>query len=285
MGGRLNPGQARKARARVRLMIEITARAGTYRKGLLAAARQLSPQEAAIVSDLEGHGLQVTQLHDLLCGGHVLIDDPQLYTSWQFPKVSHRRISSHHHDIDKKLYPDYGMRGRVVREKLHGRTAHGTWMQLEKTPAALGARKLPSFDDVKHLLDYVIYRITRSNVGPWGLSRMTERHPIYLSPDLGVPTSLSPAVAKSVARTLQRIEARDDRTAVSADLAARFPPPARTDPAAELGTALRGRSGRGLFGNSDVWVTEAPSRVAVAVLGRRLENPAGPVWPKGKDQS
>ena len=71
-------------------MIEITARAGPYRKGLLAAIRQLSPQEAVIVSDLERHGLQVTQLHDLLCGGHVLIDDPELYTSWQFAKVSHR---------------------------------------------------------------------------------------------------------------------------------------------------------------------------------------------------
>src|SRR3984885_6565970 len=255
----LSAEQTAQVRTRVRLIIDITARAGSYRRGLQAAAAQLSPEEAAIIVDLEENGLQVPQLRDVLRGGHVLIDDPGLYTSWRFAKVSHRRISSHHHDIDKKLYPDYGMRGRVVREKLHGRTAHGTWMQLEKTPAALGARKLPSFDDVKPLRDYVIYRNPRSNVGPWGLSRMTERHPIYLSPDLGMPTSLSPAVAKSVARTLQRIEARDDRTAVSAALAARFPPPARTDPAAELGTALPGRSGRGLFGNSDVWVTEAPS--------------------------
>ena len=157
-------------------------------------------------------------------------------------------------------------------------------MQLEKTPAAFGARKLPSLNDLKHLVDYVIYRITRSNVGPWGLSRMTERHPIYLSPDLGMPTSLSPAVAQSVARTLRRIEENDDQTAVSADLAALFPPPGRTDPADELGLALPGRSGRGLFGNSDVWVTETPSRVAAAVLAQRLENPAGPLWPKGKDQ-
>ena len=32
-------------RARVRLMIEITARAGAHRKGLLAAAKHLSPEE------------------------------------------------------------------------------------------------------------------------------------------------------------------------------------------------------------------------------------------------
>jgi hypothetical protein len=276
--GLLNSEQAAQTRVRVRLMIEITARAGTYRKGLLAAASQLSPQEATIVSDLERHGLQVPQLRDLLCGGHVLVDDPQLYQDWQFAKVSHQRISSHHHDIDKKLYPDFGMRGQVVREKLHGRTARGTWMQLEKTPAAFGQRKLPSLTDLRHLMDYVVYRITRSNVGPWGLSRLTERHPMYLSPDLALPASLTPEVAQSVARTLRRIEAADDVTAASADLAARFPPPQRSDPAAELGVALPGRAGRGLFGNSDVWVTETPSRIAAAVLGGRSGQPPGELW-------
>jgi hypothetical protein len=253
-------------RVRVRLMIEITARAGSYRKGLLAAAGHLSPEEAAILSDLERHGLQVPQLKDVLCGGHVLVDDPALYDDWNFARVSHPRISSHHRDIDKGRYPDIGMRGQVVREKLHGRTATGTWVQLEKTPAAFGQRKLPSLSDLRHLMDYVIYRVTRSNVGPWGLSRSTERHPLYLSPMLAVPTALSPPVAQSLGQALRRIEASDDVTAVSADLAGRFPPPDCPDPVAELGRALTGRAGRGLFGNSEVWVTETPSRGAAAIL-------------------
>jgi hypothetical protein len=252
-------------------MIEITARAGAYRKGLLSAAKHLSPEEAAILSDLERHGLQVPQLHDVLCGGHVLVDDPQLYEKWRFARVSHARISSHHRDIDKSLYPDIGMRGQVVREKLHGRTAQGTWVQLEKTPAAFGKRKLPSLTDVRHLVDYIVYRVTRSNVGPWGLSRLTERHPMYLSPLLAVPASLAPAVAKSLASALRRIEADDDATAVSRDLAARFPPPQRADPASELGRALAGRAGRGLFGNSDVWVTETLGQTAAPVLAQRGE--------------
>lgn len=263
----LSAEQAEQVRIRVRLLIELTARAGQYRKGLLTAVAQLSREEAAIIADLERHGLQVPQLHDVLCGGHVLIDDPQLYTDWQFKKISHPRISSHHHDIDKSRYPDIGMRGHVVREKLHGRTAQGTWVQLEKTPAAFGARKLPSLDDVRHLIDYVVYRVTRSNVGPWGLSRRTERRPLYLSPDLAVPTPLTPAVADALATALRRIEADDDVTSASADLAAGFPPPERTEPARELGRALSGRAGRGLFGNSPVWVTETPSRAAAAILG------------------
>jgi hypothetical protein len=264
-------------RVRVRLMIEITARDGAYRKGLLAAARHLSPEEAAIISDLETHGLQVPQLHDVLCGGHVIVDNPQLYESWNFARISHQRLSSHHRNIDKKKYPDIGMRGQVVREKLHGRTAQGTWVQLEKTPAAFGGkRKLPSMDDLRHLLDYVTYRLTRSNVGPWGLSRWTERRPIYLSPDLAVPVRLSPPVAESLATALRRIEAEDDVTAVSASLARRFPPPDRGDPSRELGQALHGRAGRGLFGSSKVWVSETLSPVAAAILSQQpAQPPAG----------
>ncbi|QIQ02201.1 hypothetical protein [Streptomyces liangshanensis] len=263
--------QADEVRDRVRLMIEITARAGEYRRGLVAAARRLSPEEAEILSDLEGHGLQVPQLRDVLRGGHVLVDDPALYEAWRSAKGSHPRLSSHHRDIDKTLYPDIGMRGHLVREKLHGRTAKGTWVQLEKTPAAFGGSKLPSVDDLRHLMDYLVYRFTGSNVGPWGLSRMTERRPMYLSPVLAVPTSLSPPVARVLTQALRRIEASDDTTAVSADLAARFPPPDRPDLAGELGRALSDRAGRGLFGNSEVWVTQTPSRAAAAVLRERRE--------------
>jgi hypothetical protein len=209
----------------------------------------------------------------------VLIDDPQLYEDWRFTPVSHLRISSHHRDIDKARYPDIGMRGQVVREKLHGRTAQGTWVQLEKTPAAFGKGKLPSLDDLRHLVDYVTYRITRSNVGPWGLSRMTERHPMYLSPDLAVPTPLTPEVAASLTSALRRIEEEDDTTAASADLAASFPPPEREDPAGELGQILSARSGRGLFGNSDVWVTESASQVAATIMDRaQTEPPTRDLW-------
>lgn len=268
-GGQAARRRTELARTRVRLMIEFSARAGDYRSGLLAAAKRLSREEAVIVSDLERHGLQVAQLHDVLCGGHVLVDDPRLYEKWRFARVSHFRISSHHRDIDKSRYPDIGMRGQVVREKLHGRTAHGTWLQLEKTPAAFGKRMLPSPADVLHLIDYIVYRLTRSNVGPWGRSRLTERHPLYLSPLLAVPASLAPAVADSLASVLRRIEADDDATAVPQDLAARFPPPRRADPANELGQALTGRGGRGLFGNCEVWVTQAPSQAAAVVLAER----------------
>lgn len=268
-----DPPETERVRRRVRLLIEITATSGVYRKGLEAAARLMGPEEATILTDLERNGLQVPQLRDILCGGHVLVDDPDLYDAWNFEGRSHQRISSHHRHIDKQEYPDLGMRGPVVREKLHGRTALGTWVQLEKTPATMGSRKLPSMSDLMHLVDYLVYRVTRSNVGPWGRSKVTERRPLYLSPDVAVTTSLDPVVAEDLARTFSRIEESDDTTSASSDLAARFPPPDRVDDLLEIGPAATGHRTLGLFGNSEVWVTEMPSGPAVAVLRERATPP------------
>ncbi len=262
-------------RARSRQLIQITARTGTYRKGLLTAAARLSPQEAVIIYDLERHGLQLPQLHDVLCGGHVLVDDPDLYDAWHFPGLSHLRISSHHRDIDKTRYPDLGLRGLVVREKLHGRTAGGTWVQLEKTPAAFGPRKLPSLDDLRHVADYVVYRLTRSNVGPWGLSRVTERRPMYLSPAISISSSLAAPVAGSLTAALRQVEGDEDVTSASADLARLFPAPGRADPVAELNRSVPGRAGRGLFGSSDVSALAVRSAAAASVLSRRPARTAG----------
>jgi hypothetical protein len=251
-------------------MVEISARPGVYRRGLEKAAGLLTPQEAAVVADLEHHGLNVVQLRDVLRGAHVLIDDPALYARWQFPNVSYQRISSHHHEIDKHKYPDYGMRGPLLRQKLHGRTIPGTWVQLEKTPVAPGKR--PSWVDVLHLADYVIYRVTRSNVGPWGRSSDTEKRPIYLSPDLRTRVPLPQAACAELTRVVERIEETDDATSASPDLASRFPPPHRADDLREL-TFTGEVQGEGLFGGSDVWITSTAARTARQLLRRDAEPP------------
>ena len=133
-------------------------------------------------------------------------------------------------------------------------------------------------------MDYLVYRVTRSNVGPWGLSRMTERRPMYLSPMLAVPVALTAPVAGALTRALRGIEESDDVTSASADLASRIAPPERADPGAELGQALSGRGGRGLFGNSDVFVTQTPSPSAAAVLSRRRRPPPADTWHEGESR-
>jgi hypothetical protein len=262
-----------RTRTRVRLMVEITSRVGKYRNGLAQAAKRLTPAEAAIIADLERNGLDVPQLREVLCGAHVLVDDPELYERWRFPQ-SRERLSSHHRNVDKRRYPDIGLKGPLVREKLHGRTDTGTWVQLEKTPAAMGhGFHLPSLTDLKHLIDYVVYRFTKSNVGPWGLSKNTERRPMYLSPSLATTVPVPAAAEAELTSALARIEADDDVTSASPDLAVRFPPPERANTLAELVFIPGSRNGRGLFGASNVYVTETPSELAGATLGAVTQPP------------
>ncbi len=262
-----------RTRTRVRLMVEITSHVGTYRNGLAQAAKRLTPAEAAIIADLERNGLDVPQLREVLCGAHVLVDDPELYDRWRFPQ-SRERLSSHHRTVDKRRYPDIGLKGPLVREKLHGRTESGTWVQLEKTPAAMGPGiHVPSLTDLKHLIDYIVYRFTKSNVGPWGLSKNTERRPMYLSPNLATTVPVPAAAEAELTSSLARIEADDDATSASPDLAVRFPPPERANTLEELVFVPGHRNGRGLFGASNVYVAETPSELARTTLAAVTQPP------------
>ena len=268
----LSPAETERVRSRVQQLLGITAKSARFRSGLMQAASHLTPEEAAIVADLEAHGLDVIQLRDLLRGAHVLVDQPELYERWLFPGRSHQRISSHHPEVDKKQFPDFGMRGPLVREKLHGRTAHGTWLQLEKTPATMtaGKVKLPSLTDLKHLGDYIMYRITRSNVGPWGRSGATERRPMYLSPDLGVTVPIPSQVSDELTGVISEIEEHEDVTSASPELAARFLPPDRANDLEEL-TFTGVAQGRGLFGSSNVWGTPSSAGAVALLHGQRQE--------------
>jgi hypothetical protein len=263
--------QAERMRTRVRLLVQLTTRHGRYRRGLVQAATSLTPNEASLLGDLEAHGLDVNQLRDVLYGGHVLVDDPDLYERWKFPKVTRQRLSSHHRTVDKQRYPDLGMHGPLVREKLHGRTANGTWMQLEKTPAAFGgSHRLPTWNDVLHLVDFVVYRVTKRNVGPWGLSAVTERRPMYLSPQLMTTVPLPHGTTRKLTATLTQLDAEDQvvhNTGHShSDLVRRFLGPLRKDPLVELTPGPGRGQGRGLFSNSQVWVTESAASAASQLL-------------------
>lgn len=266
--------EADRIRRRVELLVTITSRVGEYRDGLRRAAGRLTDHEAAIIRDLEEHGLDVLQLREVLWGGHVLIDDPELYVRWRFPR-SRERLSSHHKTIDKSQYPDLGLKGPLVREKLHGRTKTGTWLQFEKTPAAMGhGFRLPSWTDVLHLYDFVVYRITKSNVGPWGLSKQTERRPMYLSPAITSSVPVPPEAIEELTAALQRVEDADDVTSASPDLARHFPPPDRHSTTAELVFDPWTRNGRGMFGASGVHVHGGLAQDARRALDEARE--AGP---------
>jgi hypothetical protein len=168
-------------RTRLALLVRIAASAGDFSPKLSMAVTEASDAEVRVMSDLVDQGLSIPGLVSLLQGAHVLVGDDGLYERWIFPQ-SRRRMSSHHRTVDKRLTPDYGLEGPLVRESLHGRAAVGTWVQLERTKATFQWGRLPTWSDVVHIRDYVIYRLTGKNVGPWGLSAHVDTRPVLLRP-------------------------------------------------------------------------------------------------------
>ena len=108
-------------------------------------------------------------------GAHVIIDDKgTLYDDLKKCKVLKERISSHHKK--NKSAKDASMQaGFVFNEVLFGKTkCMKTWFQVESHSTKV-KNLLP------HALDFVVYRITKKNIGQYGLSIHTESNPIFLS--------------------------------------------------------------------------------------------------------
>ena len=99
---------------------------------------------------------------------------------------------------------------------------------------------------------------------------------MYLSPDLGATVPLPEVASDELTGALNRIEGADDTTSASPDLAARFPPPDRANDLLEIAFVPGETPGRGLFGGSDVWITETASPAARDVFAR--DDDTAPPW-------
>jgi len=168
-------------RERLSLLVKIASGAGDFSPKLADAVAAATDPEVRLMSDLIEQGLSIPGLVGLLQGAHVLVGDDDLYEAWIFPH-SRRRMSSHHRNVDKSQTPDYGVDGPLVREALHGKAVVGTWIQLERTKATFQWGRLPTWHDVVHIRDYILYRLTGKNVGPWGLSAHVDTRPVLLRP-------------------------------------------------------------------------------------------------------
>lgn len=133
---------------------------------------ELSVFNAIINFDLSGK-----QMAEILKGAHVRIDDGgHLYDIWSNLSSAHERISSHPSLTGSK---QYGIMGPWTHEILFGvvedHGKHKTFFQLENTPWASGIKHR-----VGHTLDATKYLLTRSNIGPYGISDHVDKNPIRL---------------------------------------------------------------------------------------------------------
>jgi hypothetical protein len=134
--------------------------------------------ETKIISYLEQNfEISPEQLKEILMGAHVrLEDDGKTYREWLLQVMNKQaRISSHDSDGTQ-----YGVRGALIKELLFSRTTGGdgksyTWFQLENHPVSFG-------HIIRHMKDYIKYKLTKQNQGPYGSSNATDRFPIVLKP-------------------------------------------------------------------------------------------------------
>ncbi|MEX2256006.1 MAG: hypothetical protein WEC34_11265 [Acidimicrobiia bacterium] len=154
-----------------------------------------SSAELTILADLAEAGLTHDQLIRLLEGGHLLLPGHQMLEHWSGLDGVTPRTSSHYHPhlqptgrgprwfererarvADARAHPvygqQYGLRGKFLHEALFGPGPHDTtFIQLER--AAPSKLRL-----VEHITDWIEYRFTRRNQGPYGSTIDTDADPI-----------------------------------------------------------------------------------------------------------
>jgi hypothetical protein len=264
-------------RRRLALLVRVAASAGDFSPKLAVAVEHATDAEVRVMSDLVERGMSIPDLVGLLQGAHVLVGDDDLYERWIFPS-SRRRMSSHHRTVDKKVTPDYGLDGPLVRESLHGKAAVGTWVQLERTKATFQWGKLPTWSDAVHIRDYVLYRITGKNVGPWGLSAHVDTRPMLLRPPNTTPSRAAGQALAAFARRRADLTMSPDTQDRWSDVLS-----PEIEPVGPLGdlfgapipahpedllpdSAYKDELGLGLFGSLPIVRVEAPMRPGVQAL-------------------
>ncbi|RAP36208.1 hypothetical protein B1207_08630 [Legionella quinlivanii] len=118
-------------------------------------------------------------LEEMLKGAHLRFEDDGFFyseISMQFKERLQKRRSSH-----QSIVQQYSFSGVVLKEVLFGVSENkegkkASWIQFERhntrTIAAL----------TLHLIDYLRYRCTGKNIGPFGVSVYTDREPLTINP-------------------------------------------------------------------------------------------------------
>ena len=121
---------------------------------------------------LEENNIAITgkQFIEIFNGAHVHVEDDKEIYEILSPEYK-SRISSHP-SLNTQIHKSEGFYG----EFLVGTWERGTWFQLEKSP--FNSRNPISY--ITHGFDFLCYRITGMNVGPYGLSCHTDKNPMVL---------------------------------------------------------------------------------------------------------
>lgn len=155
----------------------------TRQKGpILKKWLRADKHDISFIHDLLKMDFSVDDMKKVLHGAHVKIKDDRLhYTLWmtRFDDASKRKSS--HKSKNKQLSRQ--SKNKLFPELLFGTDDDGSWFQVENTPAAKGFA-----NTMKHSGDYIDYKVTGKNIGPYGRSKHTDSKPIIVIPQEKQPT-------------------------------------------------------------------------------------------------
>jgi hypothetical protein len=130
-------------------------------------ARRAWPDEAQIMDDVFILHQARLNASEIFSGAHVIIaDGGRRYEAWTKLRTAQQRMSSHQSDK-----PEHAVSGPCCHTILFGTVDEHTWFQMENN----------SLEDwVYHLVDFIKYKATGKNQGPYGSSAHTDRNPLRI---------------------------------------------------------------------------------------------------------
>lgn len=175
--------------------------------------KNLTEHERKLIDDMLGIMTTPLEVAHFFLGGHIQLecDNGYMYHKWanefgpqigsdgeELPRALKARNSSH---ASKKQ--QYAISGPVIREALFGTRVDDngveyTWIQLERNP-------INEFKEFKkdpitfiinvmlHMIDYFGYKISKCNIGPYGISNYTEAQPLVINANISPEKSLERA--------------------------------------------------------------------------------------------
>lgn len=133
-------------------------------------ANQANPDELKILADLMRIKAAQEFFGEVMRGAHVeLVDGHAAYHVWRTLRSAKSRASSHQSDGTQ-----YQVSGPFAKAILFGKRRDVTWLQLEGHPWS-GVK-----NRVAHIADFVRYKVTGKNQGPYGSSSYVEKSPLRI---------------------------------------------------------------------------------------------------------
>ena len=147
---------------------------GIDRRRLMKRLVRCKDHEERVLKDLDQRFVFSTaHLKEMLMGAHIRLDDKgKTYQEWAKMAVVQARISSHPSDGQQ-----FSIKGALIKELLFSAISDSgktfTWFQLENHPVSFGSI-------LRHMIDYVKYKISAANQGPYGSSPITDLQPLCI---------------------------------------------------------------------------------------------------------